>query len=198
MRAYWRIERDSGMCARDRDPIAARSARSIHTPGSHEPKRDAGLGLEVLAERADEAPADPCTASQMRCSARPLLVADSGNRRVSVLERFTGRGSAAVRRARTAPPPAEFRASRRGRRPAQLSLDTANNRVLLYRELSESGTGEPSSTLGQVDFAAVGENGWNAVLPSALCWPYGLHLRRGRLAIADSGNNRVMLWSRDP
>jgi len=26
-----------------------------------------------------------------------------------------------------------------------------------------------------------------------LCWPYGLWLHHGRLAIADSGNNRVMI-----
>jgi hypothetical protein len=75
--------------------------------------------------------------------------------------------------------------------------DTANNRVLLYEDPPESGVAEASGVLGQPDFASFGENGWKAVLPSTLCWPYGVHLHRGRLAIADSGNNRVMLWSRD-
>ena len=75
--------------------------------------------------------------------------------------------------------------------------DTANNRVLLYGEPPESGVAEADGVLGQADFAAFGENGWKAVTPASLCWPYGVHLHRGRLAIADSGNNRVMLWSRE-
>ncbi|WP_235488800.1 hypothetical protein [Frankia sp. AvcI1] len=30
------------------------------------------------------------------------------------------------------------------------------------------------------------------------CWPYGLSLSDGRLAVADSGNNRVVIWERRP
>jgi hypothetical protein len=48
--------------------------------------------------------------------------------------------------------------------------------------------------LGQVDFAGAGENRWDLVADDTFCWPYGLALHRGRLAVADSGNNRVMLW----
>lgn len=74
--------------------------------------------------------------------------------------------------------------------------DTANNRVLLFRPPAESGAGlAADAVLGQTDFAANGENEWKAVTPATLCWPYGLHLHRKRLAIADSGNNRVMLWT---
>ncbi len=75
--------------------------------------------------------------------------------------------------------------------------DTANNRIMLYERPPERGLVEADGVLGQTDFAAFGENEWKAITPSTLCWPYGLHLHRGRLAIADSGNNRVMLWSRD-
>jgi hypothetical protein len=75
--------------------------------------------------------------------------------------------------------------------------DTANNRVLLYERPPESGAGAADGVLGQPDFAAFGENEWKAITPATLCWPYGLHLHRRRLAIADSGNNRVMLWSRE-
>jgi hypothetical protein len=75
--------------------------------------------------------------------------------------------------------------------------DTANNRVLLYDRPLESGIAEADGVLGQTDFASFGENQWKAISPSTLCWPYGLHLHRRRLAIADSGNNRVMFWSRD-
>ena len=46
-----------------------------------------------------------------------------------------------------------------------------------------------------------GENRWSAVTPDSLCWPYGLSAAPDPgygqvLAIADSGNNRVVLWHR--
>lgn len=75
--------------------------------------------------------------------------------------------------------------------------DTANNRVLLYDRPPENGLAQADGVLGQTDFAAFGENGWKEITPATLCWPYGVHLHRRRMAIADSGNNRVMLWSRE-
>ncbi|MCB9100756.1 MAG: NHL repeat-containing protein [Anaerolineales bacterium] len=73
--------------------------------------------------------------------------------------------------------------------------DTANNRVLLWPDLPQAGCFQAASAvLGQPDFEANGENRWQRVDRDTLCWPYGLHLHRGRLAIADSGNNRVMIW----
>jgi hypothetical protein len=75
--------------------------------------------------------------------------------------------------------------------------DTANGRVLLYERPPEHGTVDADQVLGQADFGASGDNAWKAVTPESLCWPYGLHLHRGRLAIADSGNNRATIWSRE-
>lgn len=75
--------------------------------------------------------------------------------------------------------------------------DTANNRVLIW-----DGTpgGAPCRgadyVLAQPDFGSNGENRWTSVQHDTLCWPYGLSLRGDRLAVADSGNNRVMLWRR--
>ncbi len=81
--------------------------------------------------------------------------------------------------------------------------DTANNRVLAW-ELPFTGPCGPRATtvIGQRDFAAGGENRWEAVMPDTFCWPYGLCLHRGRdgvlrLAVADSGNNRVTVWERE-
>ncbi len=74
--------------------------------------------------------------------------------------------------------------------------DTANNRVLVWAEPPRSGAfPEADLVLGQVDFGGGGENRWKAVAHDTLCWPYGLHLHGGKLAIADSGNNRVMIWA---
>ncbi len=72
--------------------------------------------------------------------------------------------------------------------------DTANNRVLIW-EAPPSGVYTPADhVLGQPDFDANGENRWDAVDRDTFCWPYGLCLWRDRLAVADSGNNRVMIW----
>jgi hypothetical protein len=73
--------------------------------------------------------------------------------------------------------------------------DTANNRVLIFRDLPESGLAlSACQVIGQPDFEANGENNWKAVTNNSLCWPYGIHLFGEILAIADSGNNRVMFW----
>ena len=72
--------------------------------------------------------------------------------------------------------------------------DTANNRVLLWDILPETDASPADHVLGQPTFSANGENRWDAVGPDTLCWPYGLCLADRRLAIADSGNNRVVIW----
>ncbi|MEV1293067.1 NHL repeat-containing protein [Pseudonocardia sp. NPDC049635] len=73
--------------------------------------------------------------------------------------------------------------------------DTANNRVLLWDTVPTDGRGA-RHVLAQPDFAGNGENRWAAVLDDTLCWPYGLSLHGDRLAVCDSGNNRVVLWHR--
>ena len=72
--------------------------------------------------------------------------------------------------------------------------DTANNRVLIWDRVPTTPT-PADRVLGQLDFTTGGENRWDAVLDDTFCWPYGLCLHGGRLAIADSGNNRIMVWN---
>lgn len=73
--------------------------------------------------------------------------------------------------------------------------DTANNRVLLFSGLPRKGAFHPATyVIGQTDFAGSGENRWRAVERDTLCWPYGIWCHKDRLAIADSGNNRVIVW----
>lgn len=78
--------------------------------------------------------------------------------------------------------------------------DTANNRILLWDTLPHPADGEigppADAVLGQPSFSANGENRWESVTPDSLCWPYGLSLRGDLLAVADSGNNRVVIWRR--
>ncbi len=80
------------------------------------------------------------------------------------------------------------------RTPRMAVADTANNRVLLWDDVPDASGRPADHVLGQPDFASNGENRWDLVATDTLCWPYGLCLHAGRLAIADSGNNRVMIW----
>ncbi len=73
--------------------------------------------------------------------------------------------------------------------------DTANNRILIWDEIPDRSTTPAGRVLGQPDFAANGENRWDRVADDTFCWPYGICLHRERLAVADSGNNRVIIWS---
>ena len=81
--------------------------------------------------------------------------------------------------------------------------DTANNRILLWDGAPSPADGDgpfagpAARVLGQPGFGLNGENHWTGVTPDSLCWPYGLSLRGDRLAVADSGNNRVVIWSRE-
>jgi hypothetical protein len=73
--------------------------------------------------------------------------------------------------------------------------DTANNRILLWNsQLPQAASAPAIAVLGQPDFASNGENHWKAVSNQTLCWPYGICLHESTLAVADSGNNRVMIW----
>lgn len=78
--------------------------------------------------------------------------------------------------------------------------DTANNRVLLWDDFPHDPAAAPDHVLGQPDFSSNGENRWHHVDRDTLCWPYGLASYDGDdvhlLAVADSGNNRVVLWER--
>lgn len=74
--------------------------------------------------------------------------------------------------------------------------DTANNRVLFYKGLPEDGAFRPAdAVIGQPDMDSNGENRWKMVDRDTLCWVYGIHMHKGKLAAADSGNNRVMIWT---
>lgn len=79
--------------------------------------------------------------------------------------------------------------------------DTANNRILIWDTIPTAGfggAGPPAdAVLAQPTFAANGENHWDSIEQDSLCWPYGLSMRGDRMAIADSGNNRIVLWRRE-
>jgi hypothetical protein len=75
--------------------------------------------------------------------------------------------------------------------------DTANNRILVWPGQPTSTAAPAELVLGQNDFRGNGENRWKEITADTLCWPYGISWRDGFLAVADSGNNRVMIWELD-
>jgi hypothetical protein len=76
--------------------------------------------------------------------------------------------------------------------------DTGNRRVLMWPRLPRR-KGEPAAlVLGQRDFEHRDENAGAAPGAMSMRWPHGIAFPRGGLAVADAGNNRVMLWRRRP
>ncbi|MDX1882168.1 NHL repeat-containing protein [Mycolicibacterium sp. 120270] len=73
--------------------------------------------------------------------------------------------------------------------------DTANNRILFWDDVPSDGRAA-DGVLAQSTFEANGENRWDAVTRDSLCWPYSVWLHGNRMAVADSGNNRIVMWRR--
>lgn len=74
--------------------------------------------------------------------------------------------------------------------------DTANSRLLGFAAAGFAA--EAGWLTGQPDFASKGDNRWGLAMRDSLCWPYGLSVRGSTVAVADSGNNRVLIWESAP
>lgn len=77
-----------------------------------------------------------------------------------------------------------------------LVADTACSRLLGFAQATMGAAADRLT--GQPDFASKGDNRWGFPDRRSLCWPYGVAVRNGMAAIADSGNNRVLLWDLAP
>lgn len=74
--------------------------------------------------------------------------------------------------------------------------DTANHRVLRYTAFNEND--EADLVLGQDDFSSGFPNGGQATTGvNTLNQPTGLAIGHGRLVVADSGNNRILVYKLD-
>jgi hypothetical protein len=72
--------------------------------------------------------------------------------------------------------------------------DTANSRLVGWRTDDLRANAHASSLVAQPDFLTKGDNRWGPAVRDSLCWPYGVSACGETLAIADSGNSRVVLW----
>ena len=83
-----------------------------------------------------------------------------------------------------------------------IAADTANSRLLGWKKsspiLSLQGA-VADGIAGQIDFQTKGENrDFGLPMRDSLCWPYGIQICGNTAVIADSGNNRVLLWNLKP
>jgi hypothetical protein len=75
--------------------------------------------------------------------------------------------------------------------------DAGNHRVLGWA--GDTTADRPADlVLGQPSFERAEEYPYRPQGPSALRFPYALAVREGRLAVADTSNNRVLLWDHFP
>lgn len=75
-----------------------------------------------------------------------------------------------------------------------LVADTGNSRVLHFRDLPDANNRAADALLGQASFE-VGIENRNSIhaTPQSLYWPFHLAREDGLLAIADTGNHRIIL-----
>jgi len=74
--------------------------------------------------------------------------------------------------------------------------DTANSRLLAWRIADLTRHGAPAVALAaQPDWNSKGDNRWRSAERDSVCWPYSVATAGDDLLlVADSGNNRVLLW----
>lgn len=177
-------------------------------PFEGDPSASVVLGQEGFGTNA-ELPHRPQGAGRMRfpygLAVAPGSGRRAGGRRLGSLGEPAGRSRPAGSHSLSPTPPGPLSPATRshgqacstggGGEDAMLVVaDTANNRLLGWAGWPLASSRPADWVLGQVSFAESGENRWTAVERDTFCWPYGIALAGGRLAVADSGNNRVMLW----
>jgi hypothetical protein len=79
-----------------------------------------------------------------------------------------------------------------------VAADTANSRLLAWHADDSAHQPSACALTGQDDFHAKGDNRWALPSRNSLCWPYGIALCGDAAVVADSGNNRVLLWRLAP
>ncbi len=74
--------------------------------------------------------------------------------------------------------------------------DTNNNRVLIWKSIPTSINAPPDLVVGQPNFTQ--GTGGSTPTQSSLLGPQGVWIQNGKLFVADSTNNRVLIWNNIP
>jgi hypothetical protein len=79
-----------------------------------------------------------------------------------------------------------------------LVADSENRRVLVWNALPTE-NGQPADlVLGQASFDCRDENGGRSPDAATMRWPHAIAMRNDDLALADAGNNRILVWTGFP
>lgn len=176
---------------------------------------DLVLGQDSFSCR-DENAGGPVSARSMRWPHMAvgwrggLAIADAGNNRVMLWSRLPGRNGISADAILGQANAQDCDLNRAAYYPSSAAVnmpyalatlgerlvvgDTANSRLLGFAP----GAGAAAWLTGQPDFASKGDNRWSMPARDSLCWPYGLSARGTTVAVADSGNNRVLIWEAAP
>jgi hypothetical protein len=73
-------------------------------------------------------------------------------------------------------------------------VDTACSRLVGFPADARATDGAARWLSGQPRFCDKGDNRWATAARDSVCWPYGIAACGATAVIADSGNNRVLLW----
>jgi hypothetical protein len=76
--------------------------------------------------------------------------------------------------------------------------DSGNRRVLMWQGLPTHNAQPADLVLGQRHFECRDENAGAEPSAFSMRWPHGITLWRGRVCVADAGNNRIMVWDKAP
>ena len=75
-----------------------------------------------------------------------------------------------------------------------ICADTANSRLMGF---AREGLGMGARAVGlaaQRGFGAKGDNRWQVATRDSVCWPFAVTSSGDLVVVADTGNNRVLLW----
>lgn len=186
-------------------------------PSTHGEPADFALGQQSLVERSDNAGSGVDRSSMrfphgLAMVAGNLVVSDAGNNRVLIWHGVPDGHNAPAMWVLGQP---DFHSnahngSRYWPNAALVNMpyavaatgnlltisDTANSRLLGIRVHNQTLCSGMEATFltGQNTFAHRGDNRWRNPMRDSLCWPYGLAFQGDNALVADTGNNRVLVW----
>ncbi len=79
-----------------------------------------------------------------------------------------------------------------------LIVTTRQDRILVWNDFPTQSNESPDFQLGQLDDLSEGKNHNNETSQSGLDYPRGIGGNKHQICVADSGNHRVLVWSKIP
>jgi hypothetical protein len=79
-----------------------------------------------------------------------------------------------------------------------LVTDTSNNRILIWNSIPTTNNASADVVIGQSNFVSGSVNAGGSVSASSFNYPGGLAFYNNKLYLADSSNNRILVWNSIP